>query len=71
VERRVEPATGNNPGIDWPVERLPLAGLTVPPALEPLAASFDHAVLRALPAAVYTTDAAGRITFFNEAAAEM
>jgi PAS domain S-box-containing protein len=28
-------------------------------------------VLDALPAAVYTTDAAGRITFFNEAAAEL
>jgi PAS domain S-box-containing protein len=28
-------------------------------------------LLEALPAAVYTTDAAGRITFFNEAAAEM
>ena len=28
-------------------------------------------LLQALPAAVYTTDAAGRITFFNEAAAEL
>ena len=28
-------------------------------------------VIRALPAAIYTTDAAGRITFFNEAAAEL
>jgi PAS domain S-box-containing protein len=28
-------------------------------------------LLEALPAAVYTTDAAGRITFFNEAAAEL
>jgi len=28
-------------------------------------------VLEALPAAVYTTDAAGRITFYNEAAVEM
>jgi PAS domain S-box-containing protein len=28
-------------------------------------------LLNALPAAVYTTDAAGRITFFNEAAAEL
>ena len=28
-------------------------------------------ILNALPAAVYTTDAAGRITFFNEAAVEM
>ena len=28
-------------------------------------------LLEALPAAVYTTDAAGRITFFNKAAVEM
>ena len=28
-------------------------------------------VIQALPAAIYTTDAAGRITFFNEAAAEL
>src|SRR5919108_3513471 len=28
-------------------------------------------VLQALPVAVYTTDAAGRITFYNEAAAEL
>ena len=32
--------------------------------------SFEQAVLRTLPAAIYTTDAAGRITFFNDAAAE-
>jgi len=31
----------------------------------------SHAWLNALPAAVYTTDAAGRITFYNEAAAEL
>ena len=30
-----------------------------------------HALLEALPAAVYTTDAAGRITFYNEAAVEL
>ena len=30
-----------------------------------------HALLRALPVAVYTTDAAGRITYYNEAAAEL
>src|SRR4029079_18644198 len=29
------------------------------------------ALIQALPAAIYTTDAAGRITFFNEAAAEL
>ena len=28
-------------------------------------------VIRALPAAIYTTDANGRITFYNEAAAEL
>jgi PAS domain-containing protein len=28
-------------------------------------------LLNVLPAAIYTTDAAGRITYFNEAAAEM
>lgn len=32
--------------------------------------SFEQAVLRTLPAAIYATDAAGRITFFNDAAAE-
>ena len=31
----------------------------------------SDALLQALPAAVYTTDAAGRITFYNEAAAEL
>ncbi|HLH93775.1 MAG TPA: HWE histidine kinase domain-containing protein [Xanthobacteraceae bacterium] len=30
-----------------------------------------HELLRALPAAVYTTDSAGRITFYNEAAANL
>ena len=28
-------------------------------------------LIRALPAAMYTTDAAGRITFYNEAAAKL
>jgi PAS domain S-box-containing protein len=31
----------------------------------------DHALLQAMPVAVYTTDEAGRITFYNEAAAEL
>jgi PAS domain S-box-containing protein len=31
----------------------------------------DHALLQALPVAVYTTDEAGRITFYNEAAARL
>jgi len=30
-----------------------------------------RALLQAIPAAIYTTDAAGRITFYNEAAAEL
>ena len=30
-----------------------------------------HELLHALPAAVYTTDAAGHITFYNEAAAAL
>jgi PAS domain S-box-containing protein len=30
-----------------------------------------HDLLQALPAAIYTTDAAGRITFYNEAAVEL
>ena len=31
----------------------------------------SHELLAALPTAIYTTDASGRITFFNEAAAEL
>ena len=31
---------------------------------------FRH-IIESLPAAIYTTDAAGRITFYNEAAVEM
>jgi len=30
-----------------------------------------RALLQAIPAAIYTTDAAGRITFYNDAAAEL
>ena len=45
-------------------------------ALEPPTASHRRdirlaEVIRALPAAIYTTDAVGRITFYNEAAAEL
>ncbi len=44
---------------------------TPPPhALEPVIAD-SITLLAALPAAIYTTDAEGRITYFNEAAAEM
>jgi two-component system, chemotaxis family, CheB/CheR fusion protein len=35
------------------------------------AGTYSLEMLRALPAAVYATDAAGRITFYNEAAAEL
>jgi PAS domain S-box-containing protein len=31
----------------------------------------DHALLQAMPVAVYTTDEVGRITFYNQAAAEL
>ena len=31
----------------------------------------SYELLQALPAAIYVTDAAGRITFYNEAAAEL
>ncbi|MHB8883776.1 MAG: PAS domain S-box protein [Methylovirgula sp.] len=42
--------------------------LEAPPSSE---APDGDAALRALPVAIYTTDAAGRITFFNDAAAEL
>ena len=42
----------------------------LPHVLGPLVAD-SISLLAALPAAVYTTDAEGRITYFNEAAAEM
>ena len=37
----------------------------------PRGEDFFRQLLNSLPAAVYTTDAAGRITYFNEAAAEL
>jgi PAS domain S-box-containing protein len=40
-------------------------------ALESESEKRLHELLHALPAAVYTTDAAGRITFYNEAAATL
>ena len=40
------------------------------PAAEPQASHWRD-VLMALPAAIYTTDTAGKITFYNEAAAEL
>jgi PAS domain S-box-containing protein len=44
-------------GLHWPSRRTSDAGAT----------SLEQ-ILQALPAAIYTTDAAGKITFFNEAA---
>ncbi|MBO0711240.1 MAG: PAS domain S-box protein [Acetobacteraceae bacterium] len=38
---------------------------------EPTPSSYCRDLLEALPAAVYATNAAGRVTFFNRAAAEM
>ena len=40
---------------------------------QPLGLGGSHLerLIEALPAAIYTTDAAGRITFFNKAAAEL
>jgi len=71
TERRAPNATGNgagNPG-------------SVPNVLERMGRAFGSGVqsaeyflggiLQALPAAIYTTDAAGHITFYNEAAAEL
>jgi PAS domain S-box-containing protein len=42
-----------------------------PPHNSGEALTQDHELLQALPAAIYTTDAAGRITFYNEAAARL
>jgi PAS domain S-box-containing protein len=56
------------PVVFLPVKSMPDVLRTV---LEQAAGTFEQAVLRALPAAVYTTDATGRITFFNDAAAEL
>jgi PAS domain S-box-containing protein len=58
---------------ETPVVFVPVKGVPdmLRTVLEQAAGSFEQAVLRALPAAIYTTDAAGRITFFNDAAAEL
>ena len=54
-----------------------LIRMTSAEGLTPHALSFDYnegglqSLIEALPAAVYTTDAAGRITYFNQAAVEM
>ena len=59
------------------IERAGSAHSTLLPAAGPLDASSrddaieSHELLQALPAAVYTTDTAGRITFYNEAAATL
>ena len=50
-------------------------GKVVPLSLAPRTSAHAdrrlHELLDALPAAVYTTDAAGRLTYFNDAAAEL
>src|SRR5262245_30223925 len=46
--------------------------ITIDPAVPRIRSEFESGeFLQALPAAVYTTDAAGRITFYNEAAAAL
>ena len=62
-------------------ETMPSATPIVPHLMEWMGQSFGDALerakprlevlIQALPAAIYATDAAGRITFFNEAAAEL
>ncbi len=37
---------------------------------QPFVREQDHLLLQALPVAVYTTDAAGKVTFFNQAAVD-
>lgn len=67
--------TGNGhatTGIDNPLPsgRQPAAPLVnAPPDLTEMVGNGAEGVPKALPVAVYTTDADGRITFFNEAAA--
>jgi PAS domain S-box-containing protein len=58
---------------DAPAVFLPLKGVpdVLRTVLEQAADTFEQAILRALPAVVYTTDATGRITFYNDAAAEL
>ncbi|MGK9171451.1 PAS domain S-box protein [Inquilinus limosus] len=48
----------------------PVISLPLRPAV-PVEQGLAHDLLQALPAAIYTTDAEGRITFYNEAAAEL
>jgi PAS domain S-box-containing protein len=47
------------------------APAAVPPALSQDNAAQLHALFKTWPAAIYTTDAAGRLTFYNDAAAEL
>src|SRR6516164_9996834 len=54
-------------------QRLEVDSLAVPGSLIANDSPFDwrfRQLLEALPAAVYTTDAEGRITFYNQAAVE-
>lgn len=68
----IEPLREQGGGIIGAVNVFRDSALRHPPSGIPGAgAPFFSRLLQALPAAVYTTDAAGRITFFNEAAAKM
>jgi PAS domain S-box-containing protein len=64
-------------GIDFDADALPPCRGTDLPGLVPASAAdfepdhIDRALLDALPAAVYMTDARGRIIYYNEAAAEL
>src|ERR1700739_2703462 len=50
----------------------PAPGFVIPePQQADLSDDFFRKILDALPVAIYTTDAAGRITYFNEAAAAL
>src|SRR6201987_6120707 len=50
----------------------PIPSFVIPePPQADLSDDFFRKILDALPAAIYTTDAAGRITYFNEAAAAL
>ena len=61
IERRWRSAVGSAPAVPWPVRQ--------DGSLE--RERRFHEILEALPTAIYTTDAACRITFYNRAAVEL
>jgi PAS domain S-box-containing protein len=66
-----ETATNEDPAVDHVLELITSAALEpVPDEPLPLGRRPYRELLQALGVAVYTTDADGRITFFNDAAAE-